>query len=300
MFSHYLRLSNLKWKENEWYSLVPFGDIHYGSPDHDSNRYPKFIKRCVEKANTLVVGMGDYNELMSHSERRHWRQTEWHDGTVFRFEERVKELVEEHCRILRPLAESGRLLGLTEGNHYYRFEHMDMGILRGKTSTEYMCDLLKVLYMGEGEFMLRVAVPNARKGAEDLKVTMLGHHGVGGGSGKDKGMNHLRNMCGYYPGVDIFLMGHVHRKAVDRDICLVQGKPVNGSNQMLPIHHQVRVLARTGTFLKGFNQNRITPSYMELRGYPPTDLGVINIAMCWKRSQENGKDRTWLDLHPSL
>lgn len=297
MISMYRRL-NLKWKENSWYHLTPFSDIHRNSPDHDSKRYEKFIKRCTEHEDTLVVGLGEYEDLMSTSERKHWRQKDWHDGTVFWFERNVMKQIEEHADLLMPLAKTGRLLGLSEGDHYYTFQHHEMGLWQGKTTTEYLCHKLDVPYLG-CMFLLTVAIPNARKGTNDLQFKVWGHHGKTGG-GKDKGMNTLRNLAGFYDS-DIFLMGHNHRKAVDRDtIGGYQSRPVGKRDkQILKWHPRLRVLARTGTFLRGLNESPY-PSYTELAAYPPTDLGVINVAMNWKRERDNGTDRIKLDLHPSL
>lgn len=329
MISLYRRLP-LKWKENDWLHLVPFSDVHRGSPDHDNLKYRKFLQRCVERKDVLVLGMGEYEDPMSTSERTAWKQKDWHDGTVATFEEGLRDKLDDHVKLLKPLADTGRLLGLGEGHHYYVFQNRYCRDCKffpqkgdcpkvlsqvtafkkacskfignevvGITSTEYICEKLGVPYLGF-EFMLTVSLPNIHKRSKnEMSFRVWGNHGKAG-SGRDKGIGTLRNLCSAYE-ADVYLMAHNHQKAVDRSIMLYQGRPRRKEldNQILPCHTRSVVLARVGGFLKGHTTSKY-PSYTELRAYPPTDIGVINVSLCWRREQTEGRDRIELDIHVSL
>lgn len=49
-------------KIDETFCLVPLGDIHYGSPNHDREEFLKHVKQVVDTDNYFTMGMGDYIE----------------------------------------------------------------------------------------------------------------------------------------------------------------------------------------------------------------------------------------------
>ena len=74
------------WRLGEWYHIVPVGDVHRGSPEHASKAYLNMLQWCTEKDNYYVIGLGEYDDWFSGSERKAFRVGEFHDGTVFAVE----------------------------------------------------------------------------------------------------------------------------------------------------------------------------------------------------------------------
>ena len=59
------------WKTGYSYRLQPFGDVHYGSPSFHEDAWKDFIKMAKSQDHrSIYLGMGDYMDLMSTSERR--------------------------------------------------------------------------------------------------------------------------------------------------------------------------------------------------------------------------------------
>ena len=94
---------------------------------------------------------------------------------------------------------------------------------------------------------------------------------------------------------DIFLMGHDHKKSVAMTTKL---ELTQGGNNNIKLHHKKQLYARTGSFLKGYEDGKI--SYVADGAMSPTDLGVVKIELTPRRDCKNGEDYTYIDIHASI
>jgi hypothetical protein len=261
---------------NEPIYLIPFGDIHRFAPLCDVDKWLEFIAWAKLKKSAYFLGMGDYDDLASFSERKALLQASLHESTQKTLDEiytsRVIKLNKE-IEFMRD-----RIIGLVEGNHYSILES-------GMTTTQMMCDKLKCKYLGVSSFIRLVFIYGYKKYSIDIWV----HHGKGASRLVGGSLNTVEQMSAIAD-ADIYLMGHDHRKSValKTRLCLGNGK----------LRQKKVLLARTGSFLKGYVDGE--PSYVARGAMTPTDLGVIKIELTPRRNKKNKEDDYYVDMHASL
>lgn len=250
--------------------LVPFGDVHRWAPLHADKIWQKFIDRYKDDPYAYFIGMGDYLDELSTSERRAFINCDYHDSTIHNamafYRERSTNLAKELSFM------KGRLIGLCEGNHYVQLDS-------GDTTTNVMCTALETTYLGVKSF-IELILKDA-KGHHAHRVVVCIHHGESGGRRSSTSVSKLENMA-YTHNADIILQGHDHRKnhveVTEIGITHAQhGKP--------NVLQRVKYCARTGGFLKGYVDNY--KSYIADANMPPNSLGNIEFHLTPKVSKEN-------------
>ena len=90
------------WNYKDTLTLIPFGDVHWDSPGHCSDKWNEFLIRgreAARKGNVLFLGMGDYMDGYSTSERAVMGSGQLHESSHKRHEAegraRVKNLAKE-------------------------------------------------------------------------------------------------------------------------------------------------------------------------------------------------------------
>jgi hypothetical protein len=234
-----------------------------------------------QKKDMYFLGMGDYFDLMSTSERATFRNGNLHDSTTETLDEFAMGLTLRFAKEVEFM--KGRLVGLHEGNHFWQFPN-------GTTSTQKLCELLGCKYLGTAS-MTRLSFSTG-KDTSGMSIEIIAHHGRGGGRIAGAGLRAVEQLCDMSE-CDIVLMGDNHAKnlAYKERLCLRgNGKVVIGRRKIL--------LARTGSFLKGWEPGK--RSYIVDGCMSPTDLGLIKILLTPKREKVNGIDRKYIDIHASL
>ena len=119
--------------------IIPFGDVHYGAPGFSEHHWREFISYAKRVRNAYFLGMGDYCDFASTSERQALKGISLHDAT--------RELLEQvaHRQLLdfkKQIAFMGdRLIGIIGGNHTFDFAD-------GQTFDDRLASLLGVPYLG--------------------------------------------------------------------------------------------------------------------------------------------------------
>jgi len=256
--------------------LIPFGDIHRYAPLCDVDAWLEFLDWAKQKIHAYFLGMGDYDDLASYSERKALMHACLHESTQITLDqiyaERTRQLVRE-INFMR-----GRLIGLVEGNHH--------GILQsGMTTTQMMCELLKCKYLGVSSFIRLVFIHGKKSATLDIWC----HHGRGAARLAGGSINTVEQMASIAD-ADIYLMGHDHKKgAVPLSKLYLQGTR---------LRQKKILLGRTGSFLRGYVPDQ--PSYVAKAQLKPCDLGVIKIELTPKRNKKNGEDDYYVDIHCSV
>lgn len=244
-------------KYGEPIKLVPFGDVHRWAPLHAEKVWHKFIDRYKNDKSAYFLGMGDYLDEISTSERRAYLNADYHDSTIHNNEKYYRERAIRFAKEIGFM--KGRIAGMCEGNHYFQF--MD-----GLTSTNLMCQELETQYLGVKTFLELILRKDEHHA---LRVVICCHHGEGGGRRASSSVAKLENMAHTHE-ADIILQGHDHRKNhVELSVIGIthaqRGKP--------NVIQKVRYCARTGGFLKGYVSNYA--SYIADANLPPNSLGNV-------------------------
>ena len=212
-------------------SIVPFGDVHLGSPDCNWDFFKSELEKEFERPNSYLVGMGDLienalrdsvSDVYGQVGSPHEQITAWFD-------------------VLKPWAEAGRILGLFRGNHELRSYKR-----AGLKPVDLLCRMLDVPFFGDAQFM-KVKCGNNN-------YHLYGLHGFSGATTLGGKLNALTKLAGSVD-VDVYLMGHVHDLAVHKREVL----RVNNRARVVEVREQFFVL--TGHFLN------YEGSYAQRKGY---------------------------------
>jgi hypothetical protein len=131
----------------ETFYIIPFGDIHRSAPLCHVEKWLEFLEWAKTKKNAFFLGMGDYDDLLSASERSILSKAELHDSSKDTIESMYKEHTDRLAKEMSFM--SGRIIGMLEGNHYAMLKE-------GITTTQYLCQKLDCQYLGASSF-IRVA-----------------------------------------------------------------------------------------------------------------------------------------------
>ena len=259
-------------------TIVPFGDVHDGSPFHAAAEWDRDLREAKKLKQPLFIGVGDYFDFMSTSERRGVRASEFHDSTMDQFEIFVKNQVKRFARKIEFM--KGRMIGLIEGNHYYEFSD-------GTTSTMYLADLMGCKYLGVMSLIrLQVCV----KGSH-FSYDICAYHGKGAARLHGSSLNTVQYMAEGAV-ADLYMMGHDHRRgAVPGTMCMLKAKPRTGE---IYLSHRDRYFVRTGSYLKAFEDGK--PSYVADGGGAARSLGGIQVQVRFHRdaSKMNANPESWV------
>lgn len=261
--------------------LSPFGDLHCDSPLFDGDRWKDYCK-WAESKGAYMLGMGDYIDFMSSSERKSIASSSLHSTSLKTLEQHVEKQINMLAKDLMSCKD--RIIGLIEGNHHYKFSY-------GITSTQLLCQKLGCKYLGNSSFIRLVLL---RDKHHSNKIDIFAHHGRGSGRRLGTSINSLQDML-MIAEADIMLMGHDHKKQVAIMNRLFLSDNRNG---VLDVKSKKVIFARTGGFLKGYVDG--ADSYVADALLTPTDLGTVKIEMTPIRKTIQGIEERYIDLHASI
>ena len=225
--------------------IIPFGDIHYGSPNCRLDKFKDLIKWGKNKKNVFWIGMGDYiDAIVPHDPR-------FQSDRKF---EKIDKSVDKMIGVLKPISE--RILTLITGNHEDKISRAGYF-----NPTKRMCEELDVPYGGYSTF-IKVRAFIRGKRLHNRPLVIYAMHGYSSSRLTGSAVNGVERLAQWYD-ADIFLVAHNHKLWSTRQVRIDYGG------------YQKKIFANTGTFLEtatiGSNE------YAERKGYPPLKLGVIKI-----------------------
>lgn len=201
---------------------LPIGDLHTGDPEGIGGNYinekekrvynretlalDKMIAWILSVPNAYVFGMGDWldvaikNSIANTQDQKYNLDT----GPEYLYQK------------FYPLAQSGQLIGIFDGNHCERI------IRQGaKSPMKALAERLGVTYFPNECAYLFWRVGNGSGGKGDkyrpFNYTMLLHHGRGGGRTPGGKLNKVWQLRDMAP-ADIYVMGHVHGEIAYKDM----------------------------------------------------------------------------------
>jgi len=244
--------------------LMSVGDIQYDGPNGaaDLPRLKRYLAWGMEH-NVWFIGMGDIVDFMSPSNRKRQRQAELYDTAQEVIDRVAGELEQEILEILLPTRD--RWLGILQGHHYY--EHLD-----GTTSDTRIAEALGAPFLGDCALIRLTFRDGDRGGSSNIKLWV--HHGHGGsGVLPTAGLNKLYHQKVRYPGVRVFMMGHVPQLGH----IVTDGLDISDRRTPHLIHHDTHYVL-CGGFARAHQQGsqfagRAQGGYAEKAMMPPAVLG---------------------------
>jgi hypothetical protein len=178
----------------------------------------------------------------------------------------------------------GRLIGLLGGNHYYEFGE-------GSTTDHVLADALGTRFLGVSS-LIRIAVKRPT-GNTVVNFDIFAHHGKGGGSTAGGTFNTIEKMAATAE-ADLYLMGHDHKKGCVPGHTRIRLTSSPSSRTGLDIIEHTTWLGRTGSFLKAYEDGRV--SYNVDAGRSACSLGWIELDITFVRERRDGRQRYSLNV----
>ena len=269
---------------NESVTLMPIGDAQVGVEAADLKRLKSHVEWGFHKKHALFLGMGDYVDMASPSNRRTLKAAGLYDTVTEALQVKAQEDIKtflQHTEYTK-----GAWLGLLQGHHY-----MDMA--DGTTSDMKIAEALRAPFLGDAAIVRIIFDKHKDVDGLPLKADIWCHHGRGGGVGAAAPISLLEKTARGFD-ADIYLMGHQHKKVatpIDEMFWSRDGRML----------HRTKLLACTGSFLKGYlansmSEGRAGGTYVEKGMMTPVSLGGIVIELGVVKEEYGDR----LDINVSL
>lgn len=249
-------------------TLAPLGDIQWAGDRGDIayDHLLEHIEEALKQPRPIFVGMGDYIDFASPSNRETLRGARLYDNARKVIADATTHLVDDLFeRLLIPTV--GHWAGLVEGHHHHPCK---VGELEGgegiyEDSDVYLAKKLSTTYLEEFA-IIKLRWPNLLRG-ETHKVNIVALHGVGSSVFPWGPLNKLYRISPNF-NADILLMGHYTKKAVgEYDWIDPVDDDVNGDR----LDHRTRHMVGTGGWSRGYIEGR--PTYVSRGAMNPVALG---------------------------
>ena len=269
---------------NQEAPLILFGDVHRDSPNHATGAWRDFLAYSKSRKGAYFLGIGDYCDGVSSSERAALVRAGLHESTLANIESEAKRWVNKLAGELEFMR--GRLVGLLGGNHYFGFED-------GTTTDTRLSSALGCKFLGVTSF-IRLKVRAACEANAFIAYDICANHGQGGGRTIGGSLNRVAQMLEWAE-VDLVAMGHDHRRGVVPGIPrLFLEKTSKGG---LRVKHRETKIARTGSFLAAYEPGTRNYNVDAARG--PCSLGhtevLLSIRKQTKRECGGTTKETWIE-----
>jgi hypothetical protein len=244
----------------EPFTIVPVGDVQLMDPrvpEYSTWAKKAFVRHMeqvqAEHPNPYYIGMGDYIDFMSPSNRESFKHAKVYDASRHWIEESGRILTDQFLEVMAPFNTKGRWLGLLSGHHFVEFQD-------GTNSDQIIARELGAPYLGIcGHVSLRL-----RDRADKTRgtINIWSHHGSG--ARKYPASKLLNDVVPYWPEGDLYLMGHMHESDASR----VNRMVIRGSEVVE--HNALAVV--TGGWLKAYTEG--VTGYIEARSGHPRAVGA--------------------------
>jgi hypothetical protein len=254
-----------KVNEGSRVTVMPIGDAQVGVEASDLKRLKAHIEWGSFTKHALFLGMGDYVDMASPSNRRILRAAGLYDTVTEALEAKATEDINTFLNIAGFTGSSW--LGLLQGHHY-------MEMADGNTSDMHIASALGAPFLGDSALVRIIFDKHKDVDGLPVKADIWCHHGRGGGSTVAAPINYIEKLARGFS-ADIYLMGHQHKKIA----APVDELYYSRGGRLL---HHTKLFACTGSFLKGYlanstSEGRPGGTYVEKGMMTPVSLGGIVI-----------------------
>jgi len=195
---------------SDQFSIGMVGDIQLGNPGFSEGAWSRAVRATRQVQGTLfLVGMGDYIDFMSPSNRANYRASGIYSSSRRLIDERVAvPLVKDVAAKMKGM--NGKWSVLLEGHHWcdmYQAEADGSSENTGATQNSdiFLAQLLDAPFVGLMQTALvRFKLSNGRV------FTLLASHGAGGGQTLTYMLNKMVKKVGGWEEIDAVATGHTH------------------------------------------------------------------------------------------
>lgn len=252
-----LRTRYLPW---EAISIMPIGDFQLGSPGTDLKHIKEHVKWGVDNG-VFFLGMGDYTDFLSPSNRRYLKNSGLYDTA----QDIIETVGRQHLETLQSILEptKGMWLGLHEGHHLFEFGD-------GTTTDTELARFLDAPFLGTAAVTRLTFKDHNRHSVDCLTWS---HHGEG--SGATDPVQRLKKVAPGFPQVDIFVQGHNTKLGSES----VNNIWFYGGPGRLQMRSKKQMFVAAGGFMTGYTQGskfagRASGSYVERGMMRPSAIGA--------------------------
>ncbi len=267
-------LTTHKVENGKPFYIAPICDLQYTGKNGSlaSDLFREYLSEA-SLLNAHYIGLGDYIDFMSPSNRSRMAQAALYDTAASVIEEKSKELIQD-LFIDYLYHTHGKWLGLLHGHHWSM-------VSATQTSDQWLAERLGCPYLGTSAY---VALDFVSDDSSDRKgrVVLWIHHGTGNGRAAAP-VNKLERVATYWD-ADVYVIGHMSKLA---SAAIERIYPVNGEDG-LELRHRKSLLVGAGSwsraYMKGHTKGgRPHGCYVEEAMMDPAHLGgaFIKIVPRW-------------------
>lgn len=283
-----MKILNHKVKRgNQDIIIAAFGDFQYGNPACSVPTAKKFLKFAKDtakrfKTELVWVGIGDYTDLLSPSNRLAWKQSGIYSSSRRTIQARTVEPIIKECRdILAPYM-AGKTIAMAQGHHYMLLE----GGLKDKLGKKHFHTdswLASELGTPEDGFFFGSAIIKLEF-PDGTIYRMHACHGEGNSVSNTYGLQKLLNQARGWSNVQMHIMGHTHKPGISSFSQLSEVlNPKTGKSELVA---QQIPLITGGSFLRSFTicENG-AENYPETKQLTSVPLGGIIVLVRAKKGK---------------
>jgi len=270
------RFSLMEVDSSKPFTIVPIGDVQLMSSGIESGitvnvkafkQHLSYIESNYE--NPLYLGMGDYIDFMSPSNRDSVKKSKIYDQSREYIDKAALDLADEFIDLVKHT--KGKWLGMLTGHHFAELKS-------GMTTDHYIADALDASYLGRVAH-IAVRYQNSN-GKSDGVLNIWAHHGEG--ARKYPAGKLLDNVAVHWPDVDLFFMGHMH----ESDSARIARYTVDGDGDLVTKNALAVV---TGAWLEPHTAN--VGSYIENAMLRPRATGAPIVVVSPYRDEKGRRRR---------
>ena len=263
-----------------------FGDNHSDAKASVDDHIEDIRKRTEKMPyeSVLFIGMGDYIDFASTSERKAIHNGSLHDTTIDKLNDIAQADTDKLVKKLEFMR--GRLIGLHNGNHAWMYPD-------GTCDSERMASALGCRHLGYSAYT-RIKVSGVVRGGTSRSIVdIFSSHGKGSGRLIGSQFNTVEQMSEVFHDADLYAMGHTHAIGSLPSTRLHVEENVRTGE--LELKEKVRLMIRTGSALRGYEAGK--KSYISKALYKPCSLGFPMATIEWKRVSTHGGRQLVKEVH---
>ena len=252
-----------------------FSCVHYGDKKgHDVEKWRECLTDIEQTDNAVVFGLGDYLDWTRTSYRVPLKSALGEDDKAFQqLDDLVMDgLVYPFVDTIRKTCPSfaKKCVGLIEGNHHGTF--LSSRFRNGRTTTEVICELLGVRYLGLSAWCRLTCYRSVGKEkfgtGHNLNVVL--NHSVSSSGNLPSSLAAAKRKITDWRGVDIFLSANDHQ--LGHDLVPQIGCSQRGSPREMQYQ---QVIGKVGSFQKGYAAGAFSNDYVEKKFLSPSRIGYL-------------------------
>jgi len=245
--------------------LVGLGDIHLGHAGCDKLKLIQTIDYIKTNPHCYWVGMGDYAECINMNDKRFDAQSIDPQFTIKDLGDLVKKQYQIIKKLLLPIRD--KCIAILSGNH-----EETVRLKNYRDIATGLAEDLKLNYLGYSGFIRLKLKRTVKDKTHSIVYLIYVHHGWGSARTSGAKVNRLDNFTKGFD-ADLIMIAHEHKKVIAPPVTMLS-VPLRGKKALV---ERKRIAVMTGGFLRGYQEG--TQSYIERKGYNPSDLGVVRVIL---------------------